>query len=278
MLGGSTSLNFNMYVRGHPEDFNGWAADVQDPLWNYKNVLPYFKKSEDYKGVYSNERTSSEFHGKGGLLHISSYDYEPGIDDFLGAGAEKGYKIGDYNGADGEGEVFSRIDLTTQDGYRESTFRAFYADTGQPTNLCVRKYANVEKINFACGINGNPMAAGVTFRKHGIGGPIKVRASQEVILSAGTFESPKLLMLSGVGPREHLRSLGIPLVKDLPVGQNLQDHLGVFVGPFLKGPSFDGTATVHGGEISKFLWDRSGVLAAPNGLVGTAFLQSSHAE
>lgn len=275
-MGGSTGLNFMMYVRGHPEDFNGWASDLNDPLWNYGNLLPYFKKSEDYHGAYANGEPSTKYHGKGGLLHIDTYEYMPGIDDFLAAGAERGYKVGDYNGEASSEEVFSKLDMTTEDGWRESTYRAFYQDTGKPPNLCIRKYAHVDRINFECGVNGKPKATGVTFRRHGE--VHSVIATREVILSAGALESPKLLLLSGIGPAAHLKEMGIPLVKDLPVGQHLQDHLFVFVGPFLKGPSFGPDRNVNFEEISRYAWDGGGVIAAPNGISGVAFLQSDVAQ
>lgn len=105
MLGGSTSINFMMYVRGNKEDFNQWAVDANDEQWNYENVLPYFKKSEDYNGCYVNEPNSGYYHGKGGLLNVGTYSSMPGIDDFLNAALELGYKVGDYNGDDQLGKM-----------------------------------------------------------------------------------------------------------------------------------------------------------------------------
>ncbi len=105
MLGGSSSINFMMYVRGNREDFNRWAVDANDEQWSYENVLPYFKVSEDYNGEYANdlEGNSDQYHGKGGLLNVATYSFMPGVEGFLAAGVEKGYKIGDYNGEDQEG-------------------------------------------------------------------------------------------------------------------------------------------------------------------------------
>ncbi|ODM87131.1 Glucose dehydrogenase [FAD, quinone] [Orchesella cincta] len=167
----------------YQEDFNRWSTEDLggDPQWNYENLLPYFKKSEDYHGNYARDPASAKYHGKGGLLNVARYDFEPGVDDFLAAALEKGYAIGDYNGATQEGchlatkyiylcnssnffeylsPVFSKVDATTQDGWRESTYRAFYSDTGKPSNLCIKKYAHVIKINFQ-NVSG-PKAVGVT--------------------------------------------------------------------------------------------------------------------
>ncbi|ODM87294.1 Glucose dehydrogenase [FAD, quinone] [Orchesella cincta] len=211
MLGGSTSTNFMMYVRGNREDFNRWQYEDAggDPQWSYKAVLPYFKKSEDYNGAHVNQSDSGVYHGRGGLLNVGTHDYMPGTDQFLAAAAEKGYRIGDYNGRDQE--VFSSIDVTTQNGWRESTYRAFYRDTGKPENLCIRKYAHVTKINFASGNIGQngyrPRAVGVTYTRHKK--EYTVYARKEVILSAGTILSPKLLLLSGVGPAYDLQAMNV---------------------------------------------------------------------
>ncbi|ODM87312.1 Glucose dehydrogenase [FAD, quinone] [Orchesella cincta] len=188
MLGGSTSHNFMMYVRGNKEDFNRWSTEDLggDPQWNYENLLPYFKKSEDYNGNYARDPASAKYHGNGGLLNVAKYDFEPGADDFLAAALEKGYAIGDYNGA--TQEVFSKVDATTQDGWRESTYRAFYKDTGKPSNLCIKKYAHVIKINFQY-VSSHPKAVGVTYKRQ------------------------------GVGPAEHLHSLNIPLVRIYLLGK-----------------------------------------------------------
>ncbi|CAL8124043.1 unnamed protein product [Orchesella dallaii] len=297
MLGGSTAVNFMMYVRGNKEDFNRWATDAGDNQWNYENLLPYFKKSEDYNGAYADDSSSTQYHGKGGLLNIATHDYMPGADEFLAAATEKGYTIGDYNGENQEGRilslyhnapihipvklflaypsVFSKIDVTTQDGWRENTYRAFYKDTGKPNNLCIKKYAHVTKINFR-NVEGKPRATGVTYQRHNL--TRTVTARKEVIVSAGTIGSPKLLLLSGVGPTSHLQSLKIPVVKDLPVGQNLQDHTYTIVGPFMKSPSLNPNRDVTVQAATSFLLSGSGALAAPAGLAGQAFFRSPVAQ
>ncbi|CAL8076421.1 unnamed protein product [Orchesella dallaii] len=278
MLGGSTSTSFMLHVRGNREDFNRWQHEDAggDPQWSYKALLPYFRKSEDYNGAYANRGESYVYHGKGGLLNIATHDYMPGTDQFLDAAREKGYPIGDYNGRDQE--VFSPIDVTTQNGYRESTYRAFYRDTGKPYNLCIRKYAHVTKVNFANvnGHAGRPKAVGVTYTRHKKEYTVFVR--KEVILSAGTIGSPKLLLLSGVGPAYDLQAMNIPVVMDLPVGHNLQDHAYTIVGPFLKTPSLNPNRDITPQAAASFLLSGTGAIAAPAGLAGLAFFKSPFAK
>lgn len=175
-----------MYVRGNREDYNRWMHEDAggDPQWSYEGLLPYFRKSEDYNGAWTGLPDSHIYHGRGGLLNIASPDYMPGTDQLIRAAKEMGYAIGDYNGADQE--VFSPIDVTTQNGWRESTYRAFYKDTGKPPNLCIRKYANVIRVNFETSFHsGKPRASGVTYVKHKK--VHHVYARREVILSAGVM-------------------------------------------------------------------------------------------
>ncbi|ODM88734.1 Glucose dehydrogenase [FAD, quinone], partial [Orchesella cincta] len=275
MLGGSTSTNFMMYVRGNKEDFNRWSTEDLggDTQWNYENLLPYFKKSEDYNGAWASQPDALTYHGKGGLRNVGTYDFQPGVDEFLAAAVEKGYILGDYNGANQE--VFSKIDVTTQDGWRESTYRSFYRDTGKPSNLCIKKYARVTKINFLT-LLGRPKAVSVTYQRQGI--TRTVTATKEVILSAGTFGSAQLLMISGVGPAEHLSSLNIPLVKDLPVGKQLSDHVTTLVGPFLKSPGVNPNRDLTIQAATEFLTSGTGLLAAPGTLTGQGFIKSPVAE
>ncbi|CAL8145925.1 unnamed protein product [Orchesella dallaii] len=273
MLGGSSQLNFMYYVRGNKEDFNRWQwEDAEgDPQWSYPELLPYFKKSEDYHGAYKDDPQAQEYHGKGGLLNVGTYDFMPGADQLLAAAREKGYPIGDYNGA--KQDVFHLMDMTTQDGWRESTYRAFYKDTGKPPNLCIRKFAHVTKLLFS--FEGKPKAVGVTYTK--FKKEYTVKARKEIILSAGAIGSPKLLLLSGVGPEEDLKEMNIPVVMNLPVGKNMQDHTYSLVGPFLKSPAinvnFDSVPQI----VTDFLFKGRGVMAAPASVAGGAFFQSPYA-
>ncbi|ODM90910.1 Glucose dehydrogenase [FAD, quinone] [Orchesella cincta] len=275
MLGGSTGTNFMMYVRGNKEDFNRWSTEDLggDPQWNYENLLPYFKKSEDYNGIWTSDPDASKYHGKGGLRNVGTNDYMPGADELLAAAREKGYTIGDYNGANQE--VFSKIDLTTQNGWRENTYRAYYKDTGKPSNLCIKKYAQVIQIKFKT-VSGKPKAVGVIYKRQGL--TRTATARKEIIMSAGTFGSAQVLMLSGVGPADHLESLNIPLVKDLPVGQNLQDHTTTLVGPFLKAPSLNPDRDITAQAAVNYLTTGNGVLASSDSLAGQGFFKSPVAE
>lgn len=167
--------------------------------------------------------------------------------------------------------VFSKMDVTTQEGWRESVYRAYYEDTGRPSNLCIKKYAEVTKIHFDS-LNGRTTAVGVTYKRHANTGT--VTALKEVVLSAGVFGSPKLLLLSGIGPANDLMSLGIPVVKDLPVGQNLQDHAYALVGPFMRGPATNLNKDFTLKTLARFGLQGEGVGAAPAGFAGHAFFQS----
>ncbi len=167
--------------------------------------------------------------------------------------------------------VFSKMDVTTQNGWRESVYRAFYEDTGKPSNLCIKKYAEVSKIHFDS-LNGRTTAVGVTYKRHDITGT--VTALKEVILSAGVFGSPKLMLLSGIGPANDLISVGIPVIKDLPVGQNLQDHAYALVGPFMRGPAANINRDFTLKTSARFTLQGEGTAAAPAGFAGHAFFQS----
>ncbi|ODM88601.1 Glucose dehydrogenase [FAD, quinone] [Orchesella cincta] len=255
MLGGSTATNFMMYVRGNKRILtDGHRRFRWGSQWNYENLLPYFKKSEDYNGAWANEPHALKYHGKGGLRNVAKCDYHPGAEELFAAALEKGYSLGDYNGANQE--VFSPIDLTTQDGWRENTYRAYYKDTESRFQT----------------VSGKPKAVGVIYKRQGLTRTSTAR--KEVILSAGTFESAKILMLSGVGPAEHLRSLNISVVKDLPVGANLQDHLVTLVGPFLKAPAVNPNRDVTAQAAYHYLSTGNGILAASDALAGQGFFKS----
>ncbi|ODM90911.1 Glucose dehydrogenase [FAD, quinone] [Orchesella cincta] len=244
MLGGSTSTNFMMYVRGNKEDFNRWSTE-----------------DLGLQRAWANEPDALKYHGKGGLRNVAKCDYHPGAEELFAAALEKGYSLGDYNGANQE--VFSPIDLTTQDGWRENTYRAYYKDTGKPSNLCIKKYAHVTKVKFQT-VSGKPKAVGVVYKRQGL--TRIATARKEVILSAGTFESAKILDVVRCRPAEHLRSLNISVVKDLPVGANLQDHLVTLVGPFLKAPAVNPNRDVTAQAAYHYLSTGNGILAASDAL------------
>jgi choline dehydrogenase-like flavoprotein len=199
-----------IYLRGSPADYDEWAeAGCED--WAYDDVLPYFKRSED------NERGADAYHGVGGPLAVSdSRSMHPLIDAMLEAAVQAGHELNpDLNGERQDG--VGRFQLTQRDGWRCSAADAFlHPAMGRP-NLEVRSGAFVRRIVFE-----DRRAVGVELVRNGT--VETVRAEREVILSAGSYQSPVLLMLSGIGPAEELAPFGISVLENLPVGHNLQDH------------------------------------------------------
>jgi choline dehydrogenase len=210
MLGGSGSLNGMVYIRGHRADFDEWAAMGLEG-WSYDEVLPYFKRSED------NERGEDRYHGAGGPLAVSDGRSEQRLADvWVDAALQAGHEHNeDFNGASQDG--VGRYQVNQRDGLRCSAARAFLEPARERPNLTVITDAHATRILFA-----GERASGVEFMRFG-----EVReaaAAREVILCAGAYQSPQLLMLSGIGPGEHLRGFEIDVRQDLPVGENLIDH------------------------------------------------------
>jgi choline dehydrogenase-like flavoprotein len=214
VLGGSSSVNAMIYARGHRADYDHWAAEG-NAGWGWQDVLPYFKRSEH------NERGADAFHGTGGPLNVmdlrSPHRFGP---VFVEAGKQAGHAENrDFNGAEQEGVGLYQV--THKNGERFSAAKAYLAPNRQRPNLQVITGAHATRILFE-----GRRAVGVEYRQ---GGETKqVRATREVLLSAGALLSPQLLLLSGIGPEAHLREHGIAVVHDLPgVGQNLHDHVDV---------------------------------------------------
>jgi choline dehydrogenase len=208
VLGGTSSINTMVYIRGHRIDFDDW----KQPGWSYQDLLPFFKRSED------NERGESEYHGVGGPLTVSEgRSNNPSAAAFVEAGIQAGLPLNDdFNGPTQDGVGF--FQLTQRDGRRCSAATAFLHPALSRPNLTVETNVHVHRVLF-----DNGRAVGVTGSR--LGEILTFNAEREVILAAGAYNSPQLLMLSGVGPAELLRNLGIPVVLDQPtVGQNLQDH------------------------------------------------------
>lgn len=226
MLGGSSGINYMAYVRGHPGDFDAWADGGADG-WSYADVLPYFRKSEHL--VPSGDiPIDPEAHGTDGPLGVSvRRPVIAGAEAFVKAASASGIPVGDYNGRDrgGPAGAVSLMQTTTLNGKRSSTFHAFLE--GKPEtrpNLMIVTHAQATRIVLE-GDPGSVRATGVEYI--GADGETHLlQARNEVIVSAGSFQSPQLLMLSGIGPADHLASVGIDCVVDAPeVGQNLKDHL-----------------------------------------------------
>tara|TARA_B110000902_G_scaffold251197_1_gene311169 strand:+ start:237 stop:1865 length:1629 start_codon:yes stop_codon:yes gene_type:complete len=211
-LGGSSSTNAMLYVRGNKWDYDTWASLGNDG-WAYQDVLPYFKKSE------GNEAFSDEFHNSDGPLGVSNPSDASDLNDrFISACAKHGIPfVEDFNGADQEGAFFYQ--RTVKEGERCSAAKAFLTPNLSRPNLTIITHAVTDKILFE-----DKKAIGVRYKKDNQS--VEITSTKEIIISAGTFGSPQILMLSGVGAAQHLSDKGITTIHDLAgVGQNLQDHI-----------------------------------------------------
>jgi choline dehydrogenase-like flavoprotein len=211
VLGGSSSINAMVYIRGTAADYDRWA-EAGATGWSYRDVLPYFRKSQDQ------ERGENEFHGTGGPLSVTDLRYKNPLSHmFIEAARQLGLPANDdFNGASQEGVGFYQV--TQRAARRCSAAAAYLAPARDRSNLAVVTGAQVEKIVF-----DGKRAVGVQY--HDGNRKVTVSANREVLLSAGALQSPQLLMLSGIGPAAHLKEHGIEVVHDAPgVGDNLQDH------------------------------------------------------
>ena len=256
MLGGSSSINAMVYNRGHPQDYDVWA-ELGNTGWAWKDVLPYFKKSENY------EPGENELHAQGGLLNVARVRSPGSVNDiFFEASRQNQYKIHeDLNGMT-EGPDFEGMgyyDVTQKNGERWSTARAYLDAAEDRENLTVITHAHTEKISLENGV-----AVNVRYRIKNQSKTVK--ANQEIILSAGAFGSPQIMLLSGIGGQEKLAPHGITQTHDLPgVGENLQDHIDYVMGYNANikdnvGFSVMGTFRLIG-EIWKYARGRKGMLS-----------------
>ncbi|KAG8262406.1 hypothetical protein J6590_090751 [Homalodisca vitripennis] len=222
VLGGSSTINYMVYVRGNPRDFDAWA-DEGNVGWGYKDILPYFKKSEDMRAeAVLASPDFHKYHNIGGYQKVETfqnYEVRP-LATVLGQGVEElGYCYNvDCNGRNQIG--FTPKQGSLQNGRRCSTAKAFLSPISKRSNLKVSKNSLAVQVLID---EKTKTAFGIKFINK-YGKIITVRAKREVILSGGAVNSPQLLMLSGIGPRRNLQELGIKVVQDLPVGENLQDH------------------------------------------------------
>jgi choline dehydrogenase-like flavoprotein len=210
VLGGSSSINGMIYIRGHHDDFNDWQALGNDG-WSFADVLPYFRKSEQH------HNGSCEYHGGDGELRVNPAHRHTATEAFVEAAMQAGHSYNsDFNGAQQEGVGY--YDVTIHDGRRWSTATAFLKPIRERSNLTVITGAHAERIL----LNGK-QAVGVQALVKGV--HLQLKARKEVLVAAGAFGSPHLLMLSGIGPQAELKPQGIAVQHELPgVGQNLQDH------------------------------------------------------
>src|SRR3979490_145258 len=234
-LGGSSAINAMVYIRGHRRDYDQWAS-LGNAGWSYADVLPYFKRSED------NSELGGEYHGKGGPLHVTGLQSDnPVRETYLQAAREAQFRIReDFNAEEHEGLGIYQV--TQKNGERWSAARAYvHPHLAARGNLRVETDAQASRILFE-----GKRAVGVEFRQ---GKQTKqIRARREVIVSSGAFQTPQLLLLSGVGDSAALAKHGIATVHHLPgVGQNLQDHPDFIFAylsdsPYFTGMSFSGIA------------------------------------
>jgi choline dehydrogenase-like flavoprotein len=219
VIGGGSTINAQVYTRGAAADYDEWAREHGALGWSYREVLPYFKRAEN------NQRFANEYHGYGGPLGVSNpVSPLPICEAFFQAGQQLGIPFNpDFNGERQDGLGYYQ--LTQLDARRSSTSVAYLHPIRGRSNLSVRLHAQVLRVVVESG-----RAIGVEVAAEGSGAAELLRAEREVILAAGAIGSPKLLLQSGIGPAEHLRTVGVPVVHDLPgVGANLQDHLDLFV-------------------------------------------------
>jgi len=252
-LGGSSAINAMVYIRGHHSDYDHWAA-LGNTGWSYQEVLPYFIKSEH------NERIRNQYHGQHGPLNVGELRSDnPYQKTFVEAAQQVGYPLNDdFNGAEQEG--LGVYQVTQKNGERWSAARGYLLPyLGKRPNLHVITQAMVARI-----VIENGRAVGVEYKHKGQ--TTIINAKKEVLLSAGAFQSPQVLMLSGIGPRQELEKHGIPVVKDLVgVGENLHDHPD-FIFAY-KTKQIDGTFGVSVGgsldlvkQIGRYRKERRGLI------------------
>ena len=253
-LGGSSAINAMVYIRGHKSDYDRWAS-LGNTGWSYADVLPYFKRSED------NSELDGAYHGKGGPLHVTGLRTDnPVREIYLQAAREAQFRIReDFNAEEQEG--LGAYQVTQKNGERWSAARGYiHPFMATRANLRVETHAHATRILFE-----GKRAVGVEYRQ---GKEIRqIRARREVILSSGAFQSPQLLMLSGVGDGAALAKHGIATTHHLPgVGQNLQDHPDFVFGftsdaPHFAGLSFGGIARIFKG-IAQYRRERRGPMTS----------------
>jgi choline dehydrogenase-like flavoprotein len=273
VLGGSSSINAMIYVRGHASDYDHWAA-LGNAGWSYADLLPYFKRAEN------NERGANDFHGVGGPLNVRDLTSPNRFSQhFIDAGREAGFAVNaDFNGGDQEGVGMYQV--THRQGERFSAAKAYLTPNLSRSNLRVETEATVTRILIEPTDNG-VRAVGAEFEQGGVRRCIYAR--REVLLSAGALQSPQLLMLSGIGPGVDLTRMGIRVWSDLPgVGQNLHDHcdaIQVYDAPHLRdlfGVSLAGVWNLFRG-VSEWRRLRTGMLTTNFAEAG-GFVKSAPSE
>ncbi|CAH1393770.1 unnamed protein product [Nezara viridula] len=269
VLGGSSVLNAMIYVRGNRNDYDLWES-LGNKGWSYNNILPFFKKSEDNRNPYL---ANSTYHSTGGYLTVQESPFRTPLSlAFVKGGEELGYLNRDINAESQTGFMIAQG--TIRRGSRCSTAKAFLRPVRLRKNLDISMYSHATRVIMD---PRDIRAVGVEYVRDGV--RRRIRAKREVILSAGAINSPQLLMLSGIGPKEHLEELGIPVLKDLKVGFNLQDHVGLGGLTFLidEPVTFTKKRYQSFSVAADYIMHERGPMTSLGGVEGVAFVNTKYA-
>ncbi|XP_049767288.1 glucose dehydrogenase [FAD, quinone]-like [Schistocerca cancellata] len=268
MVAGTGGMHGMMYTRGHRDCYDAWAR-AGNPGWGYDDVLPYFKRAERNLDP---DQMEMEFHGAEGAMPVQQFPHRPAMAEVIVAALQSlGYRRGDLNGANQTGVAVAQ--MMVQDGLRASTPRVYLRPLHNCTRLRVAIRAHVTRVLID---PASRRALGVQY-VDAAGATRRALARREVILSAGAIGSPQLLLLSGVGPSEHLTALGIKTVRDLPVGENLHNHVSAGLGFWVRSPG-PGRRALNADTLDAFLRTRDGPMASTGLTQTTAFVLSQYAK
>ncbi|XP_023240764.1 glucose dehydrogenase [FAD, quinone]-like [Centruroides sculpturatus] len=268
VLGGTSSVNFMIYSRGNRRDYDGWARGGAHG-WSWEEVFPYFLKSEDNRDI---NVLRNGYHASGGYQTISSPNYiTPLVKAFMESVLLNGHAMREFNGPIQKGFAFPQA--FKRNGRRCSSNKAFLHPVKDRPNLTILLFSFVTKIIF----DHYKVARAVHFER--FGRSFVVYARKEIIVSGGVINSPQLLMLSGIGPRDDLHRLGIPVVSDLPVGYNLQDHVLTYGMEFLVDVpySYSLPRQLKPTNIARFFKHGEGLLTVPGGLDIIGYMDTIYA-
>ncbi|XP_075983911.1 glucose dehydrogenase [FAD, quinone]-like isoform X2 [Anticarsia gemmatalis] len=269
VMGGTSVLNGMMYHRGHAADYKAWVEAANSTDWSWEALQPFFDMTEGNKEIGT--LVSGEHHSATGPLPVQRFNYQPPQAGLLVKALEQAGLpiIEDMNNPDTP-EGFTFAQTFNENGQRYTTARAFLLPKSERPNLTITMNARVSRIIFKAN-----KAVGIEYID-AQGNVRTVRANKEVILSAGALNSPQILMLSGVGPKTTLNSFNIPVLTDLPVGQNLRNHIGVTVYYLLK--NFNNTATLNWNAFTEYILTRGGPMSSTGMTQITGLLYSSLAD
>ena len=260
MLGGSSGLNYMLHVRGQRSDYDGWAR-LGNTGWGYQDIVKYFRRAEN--------RPGHQDYGQAGPLSVSDPAHSLGLqDDILAMARDSGYDVKDVN-VERNQTGFMTPKLNQKAGLRADTYRSYLRGAEHRENLVVMRNARVLRLVIEAG-----EAKGLVYSRYGKDYTVTCR--KEIIMTSGTVNTAKTLMLSGVGPAEHLQDLGIKVEADLPVGNNLQDHLTTALGPFILNnshTSFHPSSSVGVRSVPDLLLHGTGVLTS-GGVDAMGFIHS----